>query len=498
LNNAQQGGEGWSDWFALAYTAQAGDQGTDARGIGTYLFGQPPNGPGIRNLPYSTDPAVNNWTYESINGASVPHGVGSRWAQVLWEVYWALVDEYGFDADLYDVAAGAGNHRAMLYVNEGLKNTACSPTFVDARDGILQAAADNFGGADVCLLWEAFAAFGLGTDAVSGGSGSTSPTNGFSEPPECLCSPFPTADAGPDRLICSGESAMVGTPAQPDNTYLWAPGGQTTAQITVSPGVDTTYTVTATTTCDSVDDSATVFVDPVTGLSEDFEGDVSGWTATGLWHRVDDSPCPSPQPGYSSPTKAFYFGQDASCDYNAGTASGSLTSPLILGVEETSTLSFDYFRQVESFTGAFDKTEVQIVTDSGTDTIWSLNSSTASASAWVSSGPISLSNYAGRTLQVRFVFDSVDGVGNAFIGWLVDDVVVTAGELCCGTADLVLNHQTVTQTEAFEACKTITAGTNFQINSPGDVTFQAGERIILENGFSVGAGAKFRAVIATP
>ena len=36
---------------------------------------------GIRDLPYSTNPAVNNWTYESINGAGVPHGVGSRWAQ---------------------------------------------------------------------------------------------------------------------------------------------------------------------------------------------------------------------------------------------------------------------------------------------------------------------------------------------------------------------------------------------------------------------------------
>ncbi|MCB1035738.1 MAG: hypothetical protein KDD47_18095, partial [Acidobacteria bacterium] len=133
---------------------------------------------------------------------------------------------------------------------------------------------DNFGGADVCDIWEAFAAFGLGTDAVSGGSGSTSPTNGFAIPLACQCDPAPIANAGPDVTICLGDSATVGTPAQPFNSYSWSPGGQTTAQITVSPAVTTTYTVTATTTCGSDSDSATVFVDDGSspGLSEDFEG----------------------------------------------------------------------------------------------------------------------------------------------------------------------------------------------------------------------------------
>ena len=94
---------------------------------------------------------------------AVPHGVGSVWAQGAWEVYWKLVDAHGFDANLYNAAGNAGNQRAMLYVNEGLKNTACNPTFTQVRDGIIQAAADNHGGEDVCRIWEAFAAFGLGT-----------------------------------------------------------------------------------------------------------------------------------------------------------------------------------------------------------------------------------------------------------------------------------------------------------------------------------------------
>lgn len=185
LTNRQQPGEGLSDWWALAYTARAGDTGAMPRGMGTYSLGQSTTGAGIRTQRYSTDPAVNTWTYASINGMAVPHGVGSVWAQAAWEVYWKLVDQWGFSSNLYNAAGGAGNQRMMLYVNEGLKNTACNPTFTQVRDGIIQAAMDNYGGEDVCRVWEAFAAFGLGTNAVSGGSGSTAPTNGFNVPASC-------------------------------------------------------------------------------------------------------------------------------------------------------------------------------------------------------------------------------------------------------------------------------------------------------------------------
>ena len=117
---------------------------------------------------------------------SIPHGVGSVWAQAAWEMYWALVNTHGFDADLLNGGGTAGNQRAMLYVTEGLMNTACSPAFTDVRDGIIQAATDNHGGADVCLLWSTFANFGLGVDAVSGGASGTSPTDGSALPGACL------------------------------------------------------------------------------------------------------------------------------------------------------------------------------------------------------------------------------------------------------------------------------------------------------------------------
>ena len=190
LDNSQQPGEGLSDWWSLAHTGEVGDQGTDSRGAGVYILGQPISGAGVRGQAYSTNPAINSWNYESINGAGAPHGVGAVWAQGAWEAYWALVDEHGFDPDLYDPMGGSGNQRMLLYVTEGLKNTACSPAFTDVRDGIIQAAVDNYGGSDVCRLWEAFAGFGLGSDAISGGSNSTSPTNGFAVPESCTAAIF--------------------------------------------------------------------------------------------------------------------------------------------------------------------------------------------------------------------------------------------------------------------------------------------------------------------
>jgi extracellular elastinolytic metalloproteinase len=252
LTNNQQPGEGLSDWWALAYTGEVGDTGADGRGIGTYALGQPTTGVGIRTQRYSTNPAVNTWTYASINGMAIPHGVGSVWAQAAWEVYWKLVDTYGFDPDLYNATGNAGNQRMMLYVNEGLKNTACNPTFTQVRDGILQAAVDNHGGEDVCRMWEAFAAFGLGTNAVSGGANSTSPTNGFNIPASCQgTNQPPVANAGPDQNVTvntlvtlngNGSSDPDGGPSP--LTYSWAQIGGPSVSLSGASTVSPSFTPT--------------------------------------------------------------------------------------------------------------------------------------------------------------------------------------------------------------------------------------------------------------
>ena len=76
------------------------------------------------------------------------------------------------------------------------------------------------------------------------------------------CTPPAVADAGNDVTINEGDSVQIGTAAQAGNSYSWSPGGQSTAQITVSPTSTTTYTVTATTSCGSAQDSVTVTVIP--------------------------------------------------------------------------------------------------------------------------------------------------------------------------------------------------------------------------------------------
>lgn len=174
LNNNEQMGEGWSDWFALMMTMDVGDIPTDNRGIGTWVTGESPSGVGIRPAPYNTDFAVNNYTYDATNNnsLSVPHGIGFVWCTMLWDMTWALVDQYGFDPDLYN--GTGGNNMAMHLVIEGLKLQPCSPGFVDGRDAILLADQMLYGGANQCLLWNVFANRGLGYSADQGSSNNRS------------------------------------------------------------------------------------------------------------------------------------------------------------------------------------------------------------------------------------------------------------------------------------------------------------------------------------
>lgn len=168
LWNAEQMGEGWSDWFGLMITQVASDQGTDGRGVGTYVTNEPNNGGGIRPAPYSTDFAINDYTYGNTNSnaLSQPHGIGFVWATILWDLNWALIDEYGFDPNIK--TGTGGNNKAMNLVIEGLKLTACGPGFVDGRDGILAADQVLYGGANKCLIWNVFAKRGVGFSADQG------------------------------------------------------------------------------------------------------------------------------------------------------------------------------------------------------------------------------------------------------------------------------------------------------------------------------------------
>lgn len=186
LNNAEQMGEGWSDFIALVLTTHPSDTSTSPRGVGTYLLFQPPTGPGIRPTPYTTDLSVNPSTYESIATMMIPHGVGYVWASILWEVYWNLVANYGYNPDVYSPWDSGGNNLAIQLVIDGMLFQPCSPGFVDGRDAILVADQDLTGGVNYCTIYAAFAKRGLGYSATQGSSDSiTDGTQAFDMPPYC-------------------------------------------------------------------------------------------------------------------------------------------------------------------------------------------------------------------------------------------------------------------------------------------------------------------------
>ena len=166
LFNREQMGEGWSDWFGLMLQMKPNDNGEERRGIGTFVINQPTTDDGIRTYPYSTNMAINPLTFVNTNTLAVPHGVGSVWATMLWDLTWAYVDKYGFDSNLF--SGNGGNNKVLQIVVDALKLQPCSPSFVDGRDAIIAADQAITGGQDYCMIWEVFARRGLGVNAISG------------------------------------------------------------------------------------------------------------------------------------------------------------------------------------------------------------------------------------------------------------------------------------------------------------------------------------------
>jgi extracellular elastinolytic metalloproteinase len=206
LSNSEQMGEGWSDFASLVMGVQPHHTPTTKRGVGTYALNQPIDGQGIRAFPYSADMTIDPRTYQMTRTAAVPHGVGSIWAAIIWEVYWALAAEHGFNPDIWGHWSTGGNNLAIQLVMDGMKLQPCSPGFVTGRNAILQADLALTGGANQCILWQAFAKRGLGFSASQGSSATNSDnTEAFDLPPACeyLDSPAVAAE------LCSGSVLVL-------------------------------------------------------------------------------------------------------------------------------------------------------------------------------------------------------------------------------------------------------------------------------------------------
>lgn len=192
-------GEGWSDTVSMMYW--------DDPIIGEYVTGNTTTG--IRSVSYDTSPLV----FSDFSSASGVHANGQIWATVMFDVLDALRDRYG---------DGPGLARFRQLMVDGLKSTPTSPTFLDARDGMLAADATTNAAADRCLLWSRFAAVEMGTNAIAT---QVTATPGTNVPAECS----PTADAGgpystPEGtdVVLDGSSSTAGSdPSTGSLSYAW-------------------------------------------------------------------------------------------------------------------------------------------------------------------------------------------------------------------------------------------------------------------------------------
>ncbi len=175
LGNAEQMGEGWSDYYSLMYTQNWANSTlttgfTTPRGIGTYLAGQGPTGQGIRTQRYCTNFAINNKVFLAVL-PTIPHDRGEIWCAALWDMTWNIINQVGaINPNIFNNAGAGGNTIALKLVTEAMKLQPCNPGFISGRDAILQADRLLYGGLYACSIKEAFRKRGMGAFASQGSS----------------------------------------------------------------------------------------------------------------------------------------------------------------------------------------------------------------------------------------------------------------------------------------------------------------------------------------
>ena len=180
-------GEGWSDFYALALLSETNDEPTACYASGGYatykMSGLTQNYYyGIRRYPYSTDMAKNPLTFKDIdpdqasshpgiprspiigNTANEVHNMGEVWCVALWEARANLIAKYG---------PAAGNQLMLQLVTDGMNLSPANPTFLQARDAIIQADLVDNEGANRSELGAAFAKRGMGVGSTSPASSKT-------------------------------------------------------------------------------------------------------------------------------------------------------------------------------------------------------------------------------------------------------------------------------------------------------------------------------------
>jgi extracellular elastinolytic metalloproteinase len=156
--------EGWSDFMAILLGRTAADTRQSDVSIGWFVSNSSPKSRGIRRFIYSTDFRRNPLRYSSYMENTERHAAGEIWASILNEVYFELVDNFGFSDDIGKLTK-FGNSVMLQLLIGGMIIQPCNPTFMNARDAILRADDLYFASKHRCHIWTGFARRGLGVKA---------------------------------------------------------------------------------------------------------------------------------------------------------------------------------------------------------------------------------------------------------------------------------------------------------------------------------------------
>jgi Zn-dependent metalloprotease len=382
LSGTQSGamGEGWSDYWAITLNGDGA--------VGEYVVN---NVNGIRRAAYTVPAAAVHDSYADVGaGGFEVHNDGEVWAATLW--------------DLRTQLGAAVSDRLVL---NGMKFTPSRPSFLNARDGILQADQNLNAGANRCAIWTVFARHGMGVSAV--GNDGTTHTAATDVPADCggTCtfSINPTsasfAAAGGTASVTVTAGAGCNWTAVSNSSFITITAGSSG-----SGNGTVNYSVASNTGTTSRNGSMTIagltFSVTQAGaggggctnaiVNPGFESGTAPWTLSGTVIRSTGS-FPHSGVGY-----IILNGTNNT----TGTLFQTVTVP-----SGCSNLSFWLNVTSNEATGAavFDRLFVEVRSTTGTllATVATFsNQNKGTAGVYVLRGPFNLSSFAGQTVRIQF------------------------------------------------------------------------------------------------
>ena len=381
LSGTQSGamGEGWSDYWAVTLNNDGA--------VGEYSTGNPI---GIRRAVYSVPANSVHDSYADVgSGGFQVHRDGEVWAATLW-----------------DLRTQLGAATTDLLVLNGMKFTPTRPSFLNARDGILQADQNLNGGANRCAIWTVFARHGMGVSAV--GNDGTTHIAATDLPSECggTCSYSisPTsasqpAGGGTGSVTVTAGAGCAWTAVSNSSFITITSGASGSGNGTVN------YSVSANAGTSSRNGTATIagltftVTQAGTGgggsnliLNPGFETGTSPWVVSGQVTRSTGS----------FPHSGVAYMIINGVNSSSGTLYQTVTLP-----SGGANLNFWLNITTSEAAGAaiFDRLFIEVRSTSGTllATLATFsNQNSGTAGVYVLRGPYNLSSFAGQTVRIQF------------------------------------------------------------------------------------------------